>query len=235
MAKLGREKGTLNIRYLKGGLAAWKGDTKEEEEEPRISSYNLKPQGSIKQGRIFLLDVRTPDEFKGWNIEGSDNIPMAKVPESLGQIPKNKEVITICPHGNRSSMVTLMLQRLGYNVKTLERGLKSWSSTFEYTSKVFDIINSTLSNPKVRIVQIRGCISYIIGQEENRQGKEVYSYANNSNNNDDDRKEIIVIDPVFPAEEYIRIANKEFDLSSNNITKVFDTHLHADHVSAARV
>jgi len=241
MAKLGKEKGTLNIRYLKGGLAAWKWNTKEEE-EPRISSYNLKRQGldndSIKQGRIFLLDVRTPDEFKEWNIEGSHNIPMAKVPQSLGQIPKNKEIITICPHGNRSSMVTLMLQRLGYNVKTLERGLKSWSSAFEYTSKVFDIINSTLSNPKVRIVQIRrigkGCISYIIGQEENRQGKEVYNYANNSNNNDDNRKEIIVIDTVFIAEEYMIIANKDIDLSSNNITKVLDTHLHADHVSAAR-
>ena len=82
--------------YLKGGLAAWKWNTKEEEEEePRISSYNLKRQGldndSIKQERIFLLDVRTPDEFKGWNIEGSHNIPMAKVPQSLGQIPKKKK------------------------------------------------------------------------------------------------------------------------------------------------
>ena len=43
--------------------------------------------------------------------------------------------------------------------------------------------------------------------------------------------ETIVIDP--PVNEYIRIANAEFG-NRAKITKVFDTHLHADHVSSAR-
>jgi rhodanese-related sulfurtransferase len=66
---------------------------------------------------IFLLDVREPDEFRNWNIDGSENIPLGQIPHYLDKIPKDKEVVTICPAGNRSGMATLMIQRLGYNVR----------------------------------------------------------------------------------------------------------------------
>ena len=43
-------------------------------------------------------------------------------------------------------------------------------------------------------------------------------------------KEIAVIDPVFPTDNYIQKAEK----SGAKITKIIDTHQHADHVSAAK-
>jgi glyoxylase-like metal-dependent hydrolase (beta-lactamase superfamily II) len=116
-------------------------------------------------------------------------------------------------------MATFMLQRQGYNVKTLEEGLNGWSSAVEHSSKDYEIANGE----KLKIVQVRkigkGCISYIVSLIDN-----------NITTND---YEAIVIDPVFPIEEYIRIANAEIG-NGTKITKVFDTHLHADHVSAAR-
>ncbi|HYY71694.1 MAG TPA: rhodanese-like domain-containing protein, partial [Nitrososphaeraceae archaeon] len=86
-------------------------------------------EDKVKRGEIFLLDVREPEEFKEWNIEGSKNIPLSQISNSLHEIPKDKEIVTICPHGNRSGMVTFMLQRKGYNIRTLEEGLTGWSST----------------------------------------------------------------------------------------------------------
>jgi glyoxylase-like metal-dependent hydrolase (beta-lactamase superfamily II) len=57
-----------------------------------------------------------------------------------------------------------------------------------------------------------------------RIGKGCMSYIIESN------KEIAVIDPVFPIDNYIHTANK----FNATITKIYDTHQHADHISAAK-
>ena len=220
MAQMAREKGGLRTRYLKGGISAWN-DEKTESQDPKISAKDLKnaiDEDKVKTGNIFLLDVRNNEEFKQWSIEGSTNIPLGEISSSLNELPKDKEIVTICPHGNRAGMATFMLQRQGYNVKTLEEGLKGWSSAVEHSSQEYDITNGQ----KVKVVQVRkigkGCISYIVSLVDN---------------NTTSNAEAIVIDPVFPIDEYIRIANAEIG-SRAKITKVFDTHLHADHVSSAR-
>jgi rhodanese-related sulfurtransferase len=131
MAQMARERGGLRTKYLKGGISAWNGE-RTGRQDPKISSKDLKgaiKEDKVKRGEIFLLDVREPEEFKEWNIEGSKNIPLSQISNSLHEIPKDKEIVTICPHGNRSGMVTFMLQRKGYNIRTLEEGLTGWSST----------------------------------------------------------------------------------------------------------
>ena len=164
MAQMAREQGGLRTRYLKGGISAWK-DEKTESQDPKISAIDLKnaiDEDKVKIGNIFLLDVRSPEEFKQWSIEGSKNIPLGQISGSLNEIPKDKEIVTICPQGNRAGMATFMLQRQGYNVKTLEEGLKGWSSAFEHSSQEYDIANGQ----RIKVVQIRkigkGCISYIV-------------------------------------------------------------------------
>ena len=137
MAKMAREKGGLNTKYLKGGISSWNGE-KTERQDIKISAKDLKnaiDKGKVKRGDIFLLDVRDSNEFKQWSIEGSKNIPLGQISSSLNEIPKDKEIITICPQGNRAGMVTFILERHGYNVKTLEEGLNGWSSTFEHYSQ----------------------------------------------------------------------------------------------------
>ena len=98
--------------------------------------------------------MREPDEYKQWNIDGSVNIPLGKLSEeeSLSIIPKNKKIVTICPHGNRATIAKYILQRYGYNAATLEGGLKAWSSSFEHATVEYHIDNE--SN-KVRLVQFR--------------------------------------------------------------------------------
>ena len=159
---------------------------------------------------IYAKRART-DEFKDWNIEGSVNIPLSKLAsgkESITDLPKDKRIVTICPHGNRSTVAKYLLQRYGFNVGNLEGGLKSWSISLEDAYKELRI-----STEMVRLYQIRrigkGCMSYIL------------------------RSMVVlpVIDPVYPIEYYL---SKISEIGAK-ITKVFDTHQHADHVSAVEL
>jgi glyoxylase-like metal-dependent hydrolase (beta-lactamase superfamily II)/rhodanese-related sulfurtransferase len=62
---------------------------------------------------------------------------------------------------------------------------------------------------QIRLVDM-GCASYLIGSEQNR--------------------EAVVIDPGWNVEEYL----KEAEANGLKITRIFETHLHADHVSGNR-
>lgn len=229
----------LKARYLQGGIRSWQWDMNKSESDRNISPRELKEildtedyrPADIERTQTthitpsssppapFLLDVRERDEFKQWSIEGSINIPLSELlskQELLDNIPKDKKIITICPHGNRSTIAKYFLERYGHNVSSLEGGLKAWSSTLEDVYREIDISstssNDNNNNEVLKLVQIRrigkGCISYILGSNG----------------------EAGVIDPIYPIEYYIQKASE----MHVKITKVFDTHQHADHVSAAK-
>ncbi len=81
-------------------------------------------------------------------------------------------------------------------------GLKAWSHSFEYASGGYNINNDA----KVKLLQFR------------RIGKGCMSYLLNSN------CQSVVIDPVYPIDDYIKKASE----IGAKITKVIDTHQHAD-------
>ncbi|MGE5634607.1 MAG: rhodanese-like domain-containing protein, partial [Deltaproteobacteria bacterium] len=208
----------LRVRYLKGGIKTWKwnfagGKFDTTTSSKNISAFELKETLDKSQGKnngLFLLDVREPYEYAEWHIENSVNIPLGELSkeEVLSQIPKDKEIITICPRGYRAMDGKYMMQRYGYNVKVLEGGLIAWSTEIEQAHREFQITDS-----KVNLVQLRrigkGCISYII----------------------ESNGEIAIIDPVFPIDNYLQMAANKLDAT---ITKIYDTHQHADHISAAK-
>ncbi|WP_458745342.1 rhodanese-like domain-containing protein [Candidatus Nitrosocosmicus sp. T] len=210
MAEMMRQIG-LNARYLEGGISSWKWQFNESIDGD-ISPKDLKKLIDSEKDKenLFLLDVREPDEFNQWNIDDSQNIPLGKLanPESLAIIPKDKKIVTICPHGNRSTIGKYILERYGYNVSSLEGGLKAWSFSFEIASTEYKIDNSS----KIRLFQFRrigkGCISYLLDSEG----------------------QSVIIDPVYPINEYLDKASEV----GTKIIKIIDTHQHADHVSAAK-
>ena len=78
--------------------------------------------------RPILLDVREPWEFELAHIEGSTLVPMSQLEERFTELDPAAETVVICHHGNRSSHVTLALQRAGFeNVLNLEGGLDAYS------------------------------------------------------------------------------------------------------------
>lgn len=200
-AKMMREFG-LDAYYLKGGFSSWKGKISTGDTGKMISAEQLVTK--INSKNLLLLDVRNSDEFSDYQIPGSVNIPLDQLfdPKRAQEIPKDKEIITICPHGNRAMVASFALERAGIKSSTLVGGLASWNQVLK-TVKANDM-------PKIFQVQKigKGCMSYII----------------------ESGGEAAVIDPLYPSDKYVDTARQH----SFKITKVIDTHQHADHVSAAR-
>jgi phage shock protein E len=68
----------------------------------------------VKNGAI-ILDVRSKGEFAGGHIEGSINIPVDVLKNSLTQLKdKNKTIITCCASGMRSASAKSILKTHGY-------------------------------------------------------------------------------------------------------------------------
>ncbi len=180
----------------------------------RITSDELKKK--IDEGEdIFILDVWNQHEHDAWSVsydryQDTPVIPVATITSSaaLKQIPKDKEIITFCTHGQRSSNAAKILSELGYRVKTIEGGLDGWSSLYDVVLVDID------SDIPLKIWQIRriskGCMSYLIASLQD--------------------KKATVIDATCNIDTVIKNILEENELK---ITRVIDTHMHADHLSGA--
>ncbi|MEK5080799.1 MBL fold metallo-hydrolase [Solibacillus sp. FSL W7-1436] len=167
----------------------------------------------IENKELFILDVRNEDAFKDWKIDGHKfeylNIPyfdlLDGVEEILPQMPADKEVLVVCAKEGSSIMVAEMLSDAGLDVGYLEGGMKSWSMYLE-PIKVGVLDNGGELYQFVRLG--KGCLSYmaISGGEA------------------------AIIDAVRFTDVFTNFANEK----GVEIKHVFDTHLHADHISGGR-
>ena len=83
---------------------------------------------------FFLLDVREPNEYQIGKIPGSTLIPLGDVPQRVGEIPRDKEIIVHCKMGGRSAKAAAFLRQQGYtNVKNLKGGITDWSDKIDPT------------------------------------------------------------------------------------------------------
>lgn len=163
---------------------------------------------------IEVIDIREADEYEAWHIHPSRNIPIYNALNSgniqpllanADQVPKDKPVILCCRVGNTSGVTSQILNNMGFDTYSLIGGMHGWSGV---ASEAAITLNS---QPEARVSQIRrngkGCLSYLIGS----------------------RGEAAVIDPSVDVSAYQQIAERE----NLKITKVIETHVHADHLSRA--
>ena len=76
--------------------------------------------------RPFLLDVRTPAEYKQGHVSGAELIPLNELPAKMSRIPKDRDVICICESGSRSSVAARHLSSQGYKVSNMRGGMSRW-------------------------------------------------------------------------------------------------------------
>lgn len=167
----------------------------------------------IDNKELFILDVRNADAFEDWKIDGHKfeylNIPYFElldgVDEILEKIPTDQDVLVVCAKEGSSIMVAEMLSDAGREVAYLEGGMKSWSMYLE-PIKVGDLKDGGELYQFVRLG--KGCLSYMAISEG----------------------EAAIIDAVRFTEVFTNFAKEK----GVEIKHVFDTHLHADHISGGR-
>ena len=76
---------------------------------------------------LYLVDVRTPQEFASGHIEGARLLPLQNLATRLNEIPQNKTVVCICQSGRRSRAACEQLQAAGFDdILNLRGGMMAW-------------------------------------------------------------------------------------------------------------
>lgn len=76
---------------------------------------------------LYILDVRTPDEYRQVRMKNSVLIPLSDLERRVGEIPKNRPILVICAVGARSKSASELLAGRGYReVYHLNDGLVGW-------------------------------------------------------------------------------------------------------------
>lgn len=160
-----------------------------------------------------LIDTRPEESFESWHITGARNFPFGP-DESLSEdgasevesmLDGNDEILTICAKGISSAHFVDELEARGFeNVKVVTGGMEEWSEVYDRVPIETD--------GDVEIVQIqrraKGCLGYLVGSDG----------------------EAAAIDVSRHIDEFREAA----DDRGYEITHVFDTHVHADHISGGR-
>lgn len=68
----------------------------------------------IKEKQGTIVDVRTPSEFMGGNVEGSINIPLQEIERRMDELKTLKQPLVLCcASGGRSGQATQFLSQQG--------------------------------------------------------------------------------------------------------------------------
>lgn len=110
LARVGYDK---VIGFLRGGFDTWKKTGKEIDIVRRISVSEF--EKIFDKENTIVIDVRKPGEYKSEHIEGSKNIPLDYINESLSEFPKDTDFIIHCGGGYRSMTAASILKSRGWN------------------------------------------------------------------------------------------------------------------------
>ena len=163
--------------------------------------------------RVVVLDVRPRSEREEWTIPGSNHVDAyaaLKADDAAAladvDLPADAAVITVCGAGRTSQIAARRLRARGIPARSLAGGMKAWSLAW-------NIADVPLPGSDASAVQLRrtgkGCLSYLVGSGG----------------------EAAVIDPTLDPAVYVDLARRRGWV----VTHVLDTHVHADHLSRARL
>ncbi|MCB2228722.1 MAG: hypothetical protein KQH53_18745 [Desulfarculaceae bacterium] len=136
LGKLAKEIGSWgygNVAILQGGFKGWQkagGPTQRDMVSTKIFYLPRPHPGEItgdefmnivrnKPKGKLILDVRTKAEAASGMLPGAVNIPVDELSARVGELPKDKEIVTHCRTGLRAEMGYNILRNAGYNARFL--------------------------------------------------------------------------------------------------------------------
>lgn len=90
----------------------------------------------IKGGDVYILDVRTRDEYKKGHLRGAKSIPLNKIEKRIGKVPMGKKVLVYCQTGARSVRAIRRLEVAGYpDLFHMHEGYRGWKKAGNPTTE----------------------------------------------------------------------------------------------------
>jgi glyoxylase-like metal-dependent hydrolase (beta-lactamase superfamily II) len=161
-----------------------------------------------------VLDVRNAEEFARWRVEGPSvdilSVPYFEFVEreeaSVRKVTdwlgrRGGDLVVVCAEGGSSAYVAEILEGRGIHAANLAGGMVAWG--------LGTAVRALPASGPVRVWQVvrfgRGCLSYVVARGN----------------------DAVVVDAHRGLDAYRALLDRE----RLHLRAVFDTHLHADHVS----
>ncbi|MFT5470959.1 MAG: hydroxyacylglutathione hydrolase [Verrucomicrobiales bacterium] len=96
--------------YLVGGMNAWDNTGYPLDEVGQMTVHEIEARGD----KLQLLDVRSPDEWKGGHIPNARHFFLGELRGKLGELDKSKPTAVYCDSGYRASIATSILKQKGF-------------------------------------------------------------------------------------------------------------------------
>jgi rhodanese-related sulfurtransferase len=97
---------------------------------PSVTPQQVREMQAQKSAALYVLDVRTPEEFASGHVPGAVNIPYDQVASRLAEVPKDKEVVLYCRSGRRAGLAAAELEKAGYQDLQLMQGdMPAWQQS----------------------------------------------------------------------------------------------------------
>jgi rhodanese-related sulfurtransferase len=126
--RLGRIAFDTVAGYLAGGMQSLADDPALVERIERITAAGLAERLAASDPPM-LLDVRARSEWEQERIESAVNVPLSRLLDQLGTLPRDHAIVVHCSTGYRSAIAASLLQRDGYpDVADLVGGMAAWES-----------------------------------------------------------------------------------------------------------
>jgi rhodanese-related sulfurtransferase len=116
----------IAVAFVSGGMLLWP-LVRRTTGGPWVSSAQA--THLINREDALVIDVRDAGEYGAGHILGAKNVPVARIDEGGGELPKRKErpVIVYCDGSERSSKAVGALKKQGFTrVVNLTGGIRAW-------------------------------------------------------------------------------------------------------------
>ena len=77
----------------------------------------------LEDGKAVLVDIRFKEEQHAWGTSFALMIPLNELPQRLDDLPKDKLIVTACPHKDRAIIAMTYLRSKGIPARYLTDGL----------------------------------------------------------------------------------------------------------------
>lgn len=76
---------------------------------------------------LYVVDVRSPEEWRSGHIPGSHHIELNLLPGALSELPIDQSIALMCRSGQRASTAASLLQKSGFkSVTNVRGGMQAW-------------------------------------------------------------------------------------------------------------
>lgn len=75
---------------------------------------------------LVIVDVRQPVETDGGTVAEAVLIPLTEFGRRMGELPKDRPILTICQSSHRSPIAARQLKAAGYRVTNVAGGISAW-------------------------------------------------------------------------------------------------------------